>query len=512
MAAPSEREQYSTLEVATDSHLLNQGNGLEVVPPSIPEAYGYYDPVKHGHVATQPENDKLLPATVQTSIAPSTPAYSTYPEVAEQGAKEAGVGAAAAGAGAGGSKGAKICGLPRKWFWLRHSSALSCGSKDKTSQPSESTGGSGSDADGNGNAGQGSSGSGKAGVYEQSRLASANFTDAYGYDNYLVVYQLKDATLRLSAFNSSNNEWIGSNIINGTNNAILLGTALAMDTFYQGSSSPDVNLYYQTEGSVTAIQSLTYSTENNISTTSRVPTKYWDSVDTVSGFNSMPGSNLAAYGKQCDYCNQYAYFFWQREQGLYIAEKSGDDFNDAELIDITEEPSANTSIAATYSGTWNGDEDAILRRSLNLFYRSTTSGLTQLRIGNGAFTPQYVGRDIGPSTNFAAFTTGWNESDSDNPTPLGFQVLSIDPDDDDGVQLTYLKDSEWNIPTDPVDDLSDCVTHAMMAVNTGRRLYCLVDSDDAGVDIMEYAWQGDPSDTSTYLDWKKIGAVDITLD
>lgn len=258
--------------------------------------------------------------------------------------------------------------------------------------------------------------------------------------------------------------------------------------------------------------SLTYSTENNISTTSRVPTKYWDSVDTVSGFNSMPGSSLAAYGKQCNYCNQYSYFFWQREQGLYIAEKSGDEFNDADLIDITEEPSANTSIALTYSGTFNGDGSAILRRSLNLFYRSTTSGLTQLRIGNGAFTPQYVGRDIGPQTNFAAFSTGWNESDSDNPTPLGFQVLSIDPDDDDGVQLTYMKDSEWDVIGDPIDALSDCVAHAMMAVNTGRRLYCLVDSDDAGVDIMEYAWQGDPSDTSTYADWKKVGAVDITLD
>ena len=245
MAAPSEREQYSTLEVATDRDLLNQGNGLEVVPPSIPEAYGYYDPAKQGQAATRPENDKLFPTAVQTSIPSSTPAYSTYPEVAD-GSKTAGAGAAA---GAGGSQGAKICGLPRKWFWLALVGAvlvviavvvgavvgtMSSGSKDSASQSSEPP--NDSNGDGNGNAGQGSSGSGKAGVYEQSRLASANFTDAYGNDNYLVVYQLKDATLRLSAFNSSKNEWIGSNIINGTNNPILLGTSLAIDTFWQGTN------------------------------------------------------------------------------------------------------------------------------------------------------------------------------------------------------------------------------------------------------------------------------------
>ncbi|KAJ8130486.1 hypothetical protein O1611_g3148 [Lasiodiplodia mahajangana] len=126
--------------------------------------------------------------------------------------------------------------------------------------------------------------------------------------------------------------------------------------------------------------------------------------------------------------------------------------------------------------------------------------------------PSYVGRDIGPRTEFAAFSTGFNESDSDNPTPLGFQVLSLDPDVDDGIQLTYFKDGDWTISTDEVEDLASCQAKATMTANTGRRLYCLVDSTDgAGVEIMEWAWQGDPSDTDTYLDWKQIGVVDTAV-
>jgi hypothetical protein len=271
-----------------------------------------------------------------------------------------------------------------------------------------------------------------------------------------------------------------------------------------------VTLYYQTNGSTATIKSVEYSHTNKLSTTSAVPSANWKPVAAASGFNSLPGSSLAAYGKQCEWCNQYTYFYWQGPQGIFSAMDSGNGFNTAETVDVDTAPSTNTSMALAHSGTLTGDGGAILRRSINLFYRSTTSGLTQLRIGNGMTVPRYVGRDIGPRTNFAAFSTGFNESDSDNPTPLGFQVLSIDPDANDGVQLTYMKDAAWKAATDEVADLADCQAKATMAVNTGRRLYCLVDSrKDAGVKILEWAWQGDPSDTDTYLNWEKVGAVDV---
>ncbi|KAI0434540.1 hypothetical protein F5Y09DRAFT_295788, partial [Xylaria sp. FL1042] len=521
MTVPSQTEQYSTLEVATDADVLRQGRYPEVatnaevregqypevVPPSEPEPYGYYDPPKPEQATRQPENDKLSPVTAQVPVPSTAQSYSTYPEVVEGGAN---------GAGAGGSKGARICGLPRKWFWLALVAAVLIiiavvvGAVVGTMKGHTAVASTG-DGEANTSNGTSSGGSGMAMLYEDTRLASANFTDAYGNENYLVVYQLKEGSIRLSAFNSSNTEWVVSTVINGTK-GVKLGTSLALDTFYQGSESPDVNLYFQGDGSSTTIMSLIYKSDQNISTTSKAPAKNWKSVNPVSGFNSMPGSSLAAYGKQCDFCNQYAYFFWQSQQGLYMAENDGDGIKGADLIDIDESPSTNTSMALTYSGTLQGDSGAILRRSINLFYRSKTSGLTQLRIGNGMNVPNYVGRDIGPLTNLATFSTGFNESESDNPNPLGFQVLSIDPDANDGVQLTYLKDSEWTTSDDAVDDLADCQAKAMMTANTARRLYCLVDSGgDAGLQIIEWAWQGDPSDTSTYLNWEKVGPVTFTV-
>jgi len=221
--------------------------------------------------------------------------------------------------------------------------------------------------------------------------------------------------------------------------------------------------------------------------------------------------NVANANSTC--ITQYSYFYWQNSQGVVSSENDGQGFEQATLVDVDAEPSTNTSMALTYSGTLNGDTEAILRRSLNLFYRTTKSGLVQLRIGNGVYLPQYVGRDIGPKTNIAAFSTGFNESDpSDNPTPLGFQVLSIDPDQGDGVQLSYLKDAQWTVLADEVADLSDCKAKATMAVNRAQHLYCLVDTGgDNGVKIVEWSWQGDLSIPTTYSNWEKVGVLDLGL-
>ncbi|KAI1126065.1 hypothetical protein F5Y10DRAFT_245786 [Nemania abortiva] len=510
MSAPSDRDQYSTLEVAADADVVRQGKYPEVVPPSIPETYGYYAPSKAEQTAQAAQNAQIPPSTAaQSHLPPTAHSYATYPEVVD------------ANAAAGGTKKA-ICGIRPRYFWIALGAAvlvvigvvvgavvgsMKHGATNSASTPSADEGGQTSGNNGTGSTG--TTGSAKLTLYNDTRLASANFTDAYGNDNFLLIYQLSDASICMSAFNSSTNEWVASTVVNGTE-GIKLGTSLAIDTFWQGTNSPDINLYYQSNGSAATLESLSYSSSNAISTTSETPSDKWSSVDATSGFNSLPGSSLASYGKQCEFCNQYAYFFWQGQQGMYMAQVSGDTITNADLIDVSIAPSTNTSIAITFSGTLTGDGQAILRRSINLFYRSTTSGLVQLRIGNGQNVPSYVGRDIGPQTNFAVFSTGFNESDSDNPNPLGFQVLSIDPDVDDGIQSTYLKDGQWTAATDAVDDLADCQAKAMMAANTGRRLYCLVDSGgDAGVEIIEWAWQGDPSDTDTYMDWEKVGAVTI---
>ncbi|KAI1754612.1 hypothetical protein F4782DRAFT_38324 [Xylaria castorea] len=526
MSAPSDRDQYSTLEVASDADVLRSGKYPEVVPPSGPEVYGYYGPPKTDHqghqdhqapeVAQYQQDAKYLPATAYSHVAPTEQAYSTYPEVVDDG-----------GAGrAHGSKGATICGLRRRYFWIALGVAIlvvigvvvgavvgsmSHHNTSLSSSPSSNSGNNGNSGN-SGNNGQGntnnSTGPAKLTLYNNTQLASANFTDASGNANFLLTYQLSDGSIGLSAFNSQNNKWVASTIINGTQ-GIKLGTSLALNTIWQNPSSPDVDLYYQNNGSATTVMSLTYASSDQISTTAVVPSNKWQSV-AVGGFSSLPGSSLVSYGKQCSFCNQYAYFFWQGPQGLLMAENSGMGVEQASLISAEMTPSTNTSMALTYSGTFNGDTNAILRRSLNVFYRSKTSGLTQLRVGNGMNIPTYVGRDIGPRTNFAAFTTGYNESYSNNPTPLGFQVLSIDPDAGDGVQLTYFLNNSWATGPNTVGDLADCQTRATMTVHTGRRAYCLVDSgSNGGVEIIEWAWRGNPSDTTTYLNWDKVGPVNV---
>ncbi|KAI0119907.1 hypothetical protein GGR51DRAFT_553942 [Nemania sp. FL0031] len=520
MSALSDRDQYSTLEVATDADVIRQGKYPEVVASATPGTYGYYAPPKVEQSALNTQNAQIIPAAATQPHLPSTAhSYSTYPEVANANGYPQ---------PATGADGTKICGIRRRYFWIALGVAvlvvigvvvgavvgsMKNGTTDSASSPSaDQGGGDTSSNNGTGSTGDnGSTGSSKLTLYEDTQLASANFTDAYGNDNFLLVYQLSDASICMSAFNSSQNSWVVSTVINGTE-GIKLGSSLALNTFWQGTNSPDVDLYYQSNGSTTTIMSLSYSSSNAISTTSETPSDNWKAVSTASGFNSIAGSALVSYGKQCEFCNQFSYVFWQAQQGVYMTEVSGDNTADADLVSSEAGPSINTSITLAFSGTLNGDSGAILRRSINLFYRSTTSGLVQLRIGNGQNVPSYVGRDIGPRTKFAAFSTGFNESDSDNPNPLGFQVLSIDPDVDDGIQLTYLKDGDWTISTDEVENLASCQAKATMTANTGRRLYCLVDSTDgAGVEIMEWAWQGDPSDTDTYLDWTQVGVVNTTV-
>ncbi|KAI1180790.1 hypothetical protein F4777DRAFT_573446 [Nemania sp. FL0916] len=520
MSAPSDNYTYSTLEVATENDRIRHGLYPEVAPSSEPEAYGYYAPPK-----TEQQNAQFSDSTPRSHINSTAYTYSTYPEVAQGGGAAPGGAAAAVGA----TEPKKICGLRRRYFWFALAAAvlivvaiivgavvgtMKSHSSGSAADKGASEGGNGNGGDNNNsnnNGGTNSTASGKLSLYGDTRLASANFTDAYGNDNYVLIYQLSDASVCMSTFNSSNNKWVASTIVNGTE-GIKLGSSLAVNTIWQGSNSPEVDLYYQSNGSAATIEYLIYKSNDNLSTTSVTPPDKWVSVNSAKGFNTLPGSALVSYGKQCDFCNQYAYLFWQGDQGIFMTELSATGIGDVNLIDVSTVPSANTSMALTYSGTLTGDTNAILRRSIDIFYRSTTSGLTQLRVGNGLNVPMYVGRDIGPRTNFAAFSTGFNESAaSENPNPLGFQVLSIDPDVDNGVQLTYLKDSKWTVGSDEVEALADCRAKATMAVNTGRRLYCLVDSgdNDTGVEIIEWAWQGDPSDTDTYLNWNKIGAVDV---
>lgn len=68
------------------------------------------------------------------------------------------------------------------------------------------------------------------------KLASANFTDAQKNDNYIVVYQLQSRAIYLSAYNSSTNKWVVSLVIDNTTKIsvdnVQEETGLGLDVYF----------------------------------------------------------------------------------------------------------------------------------------------------------------------------------------------------------------------------------------------------------------------------------------
>jgi hypothetical protein len=251
MSVPNDSHQYSTLELATDADLVRQGQYPEVVPASGPEAYGYYDPQKpeqDAQAAYHLQNNTQVPYPTTTT---TNNTYSTYPEVVDPNAAQQ------PAPGANGSRGAKICGLRRRYFWLLLAAAIliivgivvgvvvgvtsgqSKHDKNGHGRGSGSASGSGSGSGGD----NGNNSTQRVTLFENTRLASANFTDAYGNNNFLVAYQLNDTSVCMSAFNTSNNKWVASTVVNGTGGGIKVGTALAIDTFWEGTAVRNLILF-----------------------------------------------------------------------------------------------------------------------------------------------------------------------------------------------------------------------------------------------------------------------------
>ncbi|KAI0006718.1 hypothetical protein F4779DRAFT_549035 [Xylariaceae sp. FL0662B] len=360
---------------------------------------------------------------------------------------------------------------------------------------------------------------GKA-LFTGTDLASANFTDEFGNENYLVAYQLNSGAIYMSAWNSSNSKWVVSPVVDGSDadrslDSVRNGTSLSLDVFRINETSRELHIYWQLPpgGGFTTINSLVYEAKWDVSTTAKLPTSNWANSGAGNNYVSLARSPIVSYGKQCDLCNQYTYMYWRVEDGVREASlqtQTGgwQSENDAISVGGLEAPSSNSSMALAHAGalTTKG------HRSMNIFYRASTSGLARIINGDGMYNGDYLGREIGPNTTITAFSTGFNETGDNFPQPLGFQVLTMDPDADDGVQLTYWKGNSWTSRGGQVDALADCKPRGVMAVNQGRRIYCLVDAEDGGgVEIVEFAWKGDPSDTSTYGNYDRVGVVSTAV-
>ncbi|KAI8959180.1 hypothetical protein F5Y11DRAFT_14141 [Daldinia sp. FL1419] len=511
MSSPRDNYEYSTLEVDTEAHTRNQyaetthAAQLPEVNQNAAEHFSYPEVVGvGGGYAIKREIDPTLPEPVHV---PATAA------------------AAAAAAAVETEKGLaapepRICGIKRKFFWailigviiivVAIVAGVAAGVATRRNNDS-----SGSDS----SSGQDPAASqdDETALFANTNLATANFTDEFGNENYLVAYQLNNKAIYLSAWNSSHRSWVVSPIVDGKTNNLGLdsvkeGTSLSLDVYALDNTRRDIHVYWQLppSGGLSTIKALSYDNSKGISTQSKIPTANWADSKAGNSYISTAGSALVSYGKQCDLCNQYTYLYWQTEDGIreasYQNSTSGWYSNqDVIQVDIAS-PSENASLVQAHvaAATVYG------HRSMNLFYRSTTSALSQIVNGDGRYVGHTLGRDIGPSTTIAAFSTGFNETSTNWPEPLGFQVLTMDPTADDGVQLTYYKGNSWTKASQEISDLSDCKDRGTMVANHARRIYCLVGQKDNNVKIVEYEWRGDPSDPSTYSNYHRIGNVDVT--
>ncbi|KAI0011955.1 hypothetical protein F4779DRAFT_626264 [Xylariaceae sp. FL0662B] len=424
-----------------------------------------------------------------------------YPEAVYTGANEPDVDAAPVAA-----TGPKICGLRRRTFWFVVGlialvvagivAGVLAGVLSRRTRADDDSGEQAPPQSTNGSA-----------LLANTKLASSNFTDGLGNENYLVFYQLENKAIYMSTWNSSHTKWVVSPVVDGTNGISLddvyKGTSIGVDIYRLSKSARNIHLYWMSPNKL--IKSLFKA---NISTIEPSRPEEWEVPPANDKFVASLGSSLVSYGKLCDICTNWTYFFWQAEdETLGGAELSlpttevwkGLPFDKSAYAPL----SANTSMTLTNTGAVNGTA------SLNLFYRSETGSLALVNFdGDDKFWGNNLPRDISAGTSIAALQTGWNGTSSDSRDSLGFQVLTVDPELDNGVQLTYYGNGQWQKMDDEVASLSDCAPLGSMAVNKGPRLYCLVKGSGGDVQIMEWDWKGSPrANTNTYPSFDRVGAV-----
>jgi hypothetical protein len=247
----------------------------------------------------------------------------------------------------------------------------------------------------------------------------------------------------------------------------------------------------------------------------------WITANVADRYVIKPGSSIVSYGRECilDECPQWSYLFWQKQDDSILgaglaADKSewqtlgpGTGLGSNGFEQITPATS-NTQLSLALVRA-NPKEDGL--RTLSIWYRTEIGQLGQIIYDRRNHSTPYSSsplprEDLGANTAIAGFTTGRNDTDQ-SVDPLGFQVLTADPDAKNGVQLTYFRDGEWTAGEE-VSELKDCDAKGVMVVNQGRRIYCLVEGENGSVGITEWEWAGDPQgDVSTYTSYNRIGEV-----
>ncbi|RYP85995.1 hypothetical protein DL769_000858 [Monosporascus sp. CRB-8-3] len=339
--------------------------------------------------------------------------------------------------------------------------------------------------------GPGETGSPNA-LSRSTKIAVTSFVDETGGRNYVVIYQLNSRAICTSPAHSIPSP-IALFILFCRKRYV--GVQL-----YQLGMNRMLHLYWLApDHSIKSARFDAFTTDASHSP------RDWIKAPASDLYVAEAGSSLISYGRECEEerCAQWSYLFWQGDEAIRgaglipggqwenLGPSQGASSGGFDNNGVTP-PSANSSMALAFARATPSNGGF---RSISVFYRTESRRLGQIiyerNSGNGTYEGYTLPRtDLGPRTGIAAIQTGRNESDQ-STNPLRFQVLTADPDADNGVQLTYYRDGEWTLGNE-VSELSDCASRGVIVANQASRVYCVVENQDGDAEIVEWDWRGDP--------------------
>ncbi|ODA79135.1 hypothetical protein RJ55_04727 [Drechmeria coniospora] len=329
-------------------------------------------------------------------------------------------------------------------------------------------------------------------------LSSVNFTDEYGYDNYLVFYQLRSRALCQSAFNSSNGEWIVS-LVNSRTDIIKNGTAISASIFWRSKTSRDTRVYYadpdnRIVGRLVAGSGLALSEAS------------WNPVAGVSGnFATAPNSQIVSSGLENTDSYRGDFLFYQDSSGTIRMQRRSGGPNEWDSHNVP----FNLGRAVGGSGMALMPIYNAGLRALSLFYNEAGTGT--LKHASVMYDTRWTAEDLptalDESALITAFSWGYNSTDSSAALPgaksnATVQVLTLHPGRN--VQLTSFANGSWAFLGD-VKGMAGREMPIMLATNQGGRVYGVVpDGDGREVNVIEWRWKGG-------IEYERVGVVNTTL-
>ncbi|KAF2084634.1 hypothetical protein K490DRAFT_68567 [Saccharata proteae CBS 121410] len=316
---------------------------------------------------------------------------------------------------------------------------------------------------------------GNTSILSTTRLGSVNFTDAAGYDNYLVFYQLENQHLYQSAYNSSWQNWTVSLVTDDTSN-IKNGTPIACDLYWHSISRWDFHVYWLNPANV--IQGRIWG--GSVAATSP---DNWTIVDSLGTYTAASTSSLVAYGRECEDCLNTNLLFWEDPSSNYINYWDGS-VQEAVPTNLSS-PANGTGLALAPVRTLGN------AKFITIYLTSKAGNLTQyvyngVRDKDGWYN---VTLPTSPdkSASIAAFT--YNYNDTSTTSPAVFQVLNTHPDantNNAGTTITGFTSSGWaNDGTASI--MSSVVPDAGIAANQAGRVYGIRE-EDGEFQLVEWTW------------------------